>query len=418
MTQFIKQPGMITIAPDFSGISLDRVPKGYYRIAVAMNIGFHLVPIEPLQVADKIYGSLLKHIPRIEQVWDERKGVPTTVLLEGLKGSGKSLLMKTIANRFVENEDGIVLLCNSAFTGDEFFEFLQQINQKKIVLMDEFDKVYSNKEERNNILTLLDGTMSSHTLFVLTMNASSSSGGFEYFHNRPGRVFFNLSFKGVDYEAIQGYLEDQLDNKAKVAELMAFVKRFTEFNMDMLGTLVREVNACPDLSLEEIAEYLNTKPDLSIEDIFFDWSLKRNGVDVTKLTYGISDSRIKDFIRAIQDPRCSSCINVMGSRNTYWNATKNVEHFTNGTTPNPDFTEGDNIIYGGLIKKGKKSEFVPYWDDYIYAKHATMVQDPATGVITITVADADEDEDAADEDAATYVLELHPQRLRRYQAVY
>lgn len=33
MTQYLQAPGMITIAPDFSGIALDNVPAGYYRIA-------------------------------------------------------------------------------------------------------------------------------------------------------------------------------------------------------------------------------------------------------------------------------------------------------------------------------------------------------------------------------------------------
>lgn len=172
MTQYFKQPGVITIAPDFSGIALDRVPAGYYRIALSQEIGFYLAAVEPLQVAEKIYGNLLEHLPRIEAAFAEQTDKPLSVMLEGLKGSGKSLLMKTLAKRFVENEDGIVLMCNAPFTGDAYFEFLQKITQKKIVLMDEFDKVYKEKDDRNNILTLLDGNFSSHTMFVLTMNAT------------------------------------------------------------------------------------------------------------------------------------------------------------------------------------------------------------------------------------------------------
>ncbi|WAW11602.1 AAA family ATPase [Acinetobacter phage nACB1] len=411
MTQFIKQPGMVTIAPDFSGITIDKVPAGYYRIACAPGIGFHLVPIEPLQVADKIYGSLLKHIPRIEEVWEERKGVPTTVLLEGLKGSGKSLLMKTLAKRFVEQHDGIVLLCNVPYTGDDFFEFLQQITQKKIVLMDEFDKVYKDTDARNNILTLLDGTMASHTLFVLTMNASSGSKGFEFFHNRPGRVFFNISFKGVDYEAIQAYLEDQLADKSKLGELMTFVKRFTQFNMDMLGTLVREVNACPDVALEDIAVYLNTKPDITLDDIFFDYKVLRNGVDVSKITTGLSSAAFKVLLKGLQDPSREECINPMGTRSIVWNETENREY-----NPVTDKDKGHDLKHGAMLKDKKTLTFMPYWDDYIYSRNCTMVQDPATGVLTITGYEDDADE--RDENSVSYVFILTPVMYPKYSMAF
>ena len=72
MTQYFQQPGMITIAPDFSGVALNRVPAGYYRIALHPDIGFYLAAVEPLQVAEKIYGNLLEHLPRIEAAFAEQ----------------------------------------------------------------------------------------------------------------------------------------------------------------------------------------------------------------------------------------------------------------------------------------------------------------------------------------------------------
>ena len=409
MTQYIKQPGAVTIAPDFSGIALDRVPAGYYRIGCSQVLGWHLVPIEPLQLADKIYGSLLQHVPRIEQVWEERKGVPTTVLLEGLKGSGKSLLMKTLAKRFVEQHDGIVLLCNSAFTGDGFFAFLQQISQKKIVLMDEFDKVYSDEDDRNNILTLLDGTMASHTLFILTMNASSASNKYEFFHNRPGRVFFNIKFTGVDYEAIHAYLEDCLDDKSRIGEVMTFVKRFTQFNMDMLGTLIREINAVPDKTIDKIAEYLNTKPDLTLDDIYFNYRITRNDVDITKIATGVSSQAFKELLKGIQNPGRETYINVMGSRDVTWNATENREWH-----PVKDSREHHETKQGAFIRlPGKKEQvFLEYFDEYVNTRNCTLVQDPTTGVITVT-GYTDDPEDR-DEDTSKFVFVLEPEILKRY----
>lgn len=401
-TKFIKQPGAITIAPDFTGITIDRVPAGYYRIGCSQQLGFHLVPVDKLQVAGKIYGSLLKHLPRIEAAFAEQTDKPMTVMLEGLKGSGKSLLMKTLANRFVENEGGIVLLCNSAFTGDDYFEFLQKISQKKIVLMDEFDKVYNDKDARNNILTLLDGNYASHTMFVLTMNANLASGNYEFFHNRPGRVMFSIKFRGVEDEAVRAYAEDHLTDVTKVPDVMTFVKRFTEFNMDMLSKLIAEINYCPELSLEEIASYLNVKPDLSLEDIYFNAKFLRNGVDVTKHVYGdTSDRNLKRFLTGIDNPGDNSQLNLMLRSEIMWNATKEVPY-----EEARDKDTDDSIKRGVLVhvSRGKK-EFIAGFDEYLYNSEVTRVQDPKTGEITLTVKSDDDN---------TWVIHLMPEVAKRY----
>lgn len=403
MTQYFKQPGIITIAPDFSGIALDRVPAGYYRIAISQEIGFYLAAVEPLQVAEKIYGNLLQHLPRIEAAFAEQTDKPLSVMLEGLKGSGKSLLMKTLAKRFVENEDGIVLMCNAPFTGDAYFEFLQKISQKKIVLMDEFDKVYKEKDDRNNILTLLDGNFSSHTMFVLTMNANLSSGNFEFFHNRPGRVMFNIKFAGVPEDAIRAYAEDHLNDQDKVIEVVQFVKRFTDFNMDMLGKLINEINYCPDLTLEQISTYLNVKPDLSLDDVFFQAKYYRNGLEITKHIHGcMSDRDIKAMLRSLGDPsKGNQNWNLMLRTDKHWNLTQDREYIRE-----KDHGTEDDIVGGTLVHVSRgKNEFVQSFDEYLYASEMTREQDPKTGEITLTC--------KADNNTE-WVVTLLPQVAKKY----
>ena len=403
MTQFFQQPGAITIAPDFSGIALDRVPAGYYRIGFNREIGqFYLANVDPLQVADKIYGNLLKHLPRIEEAFANQTDKPLSILLEGLKGSGKSLLMKTLAKRFVENEDGIVLMCNIAFTGDDYFEFLQKITQKKIVLMDEFDKVYKEKEDRNKILTLLDGNFASHTMFILTMNAGIASGNFEFFHNRPGRVMFNIKFKGVPLDVIEAYTRDHLTDLSKLVDIMQLVKRFTDFNMDMLSKLINEINHCADLTVEEVTEYLNVKPDLTLDDVYLSGQYFRNGIDVTKHIHGgTSDRSLKEFLTCIDKPGCSSSLNFMLS---------NAQQF-NETTGKPitesKLTADDCAVYGVNMHVGKgPKKFVEYFDEYIYSEDAKREQDPSTGVIKLTSKTSEGD--------VEWVVLLTPEVIKRY----
>lgn len=402
MTQYLKQPGEIHIAPDFKDMTIDHVPSGYYRIAFCEKRGFYLAQVDALQVADKVYGNLLEHLPRIEAAFAEQTDKPLSVMLEGLKGSGKSLLMKTLAKRFVENENGIVLLCNTPFVGDDYFQFLQKITQKKMVLMDEFDKVYIDKDRRNNILTLLDGNFASHTMFVITMNAGLSSGNFEYFHNRPGRVMFNIKFKGVPIEAIQAYAEDHLDDKTKVAEVVQFVKRFTDFNMDMLSKLVKEINYCPSSTLESIAEYLNVKPDLTLDDIYFNVQYLRNGVDLTKhMVNNNTDRDFKRLLKALVNPSENVNLNFMLNTAVNWN-TKENRLFDQ----NIDGLKCPDLKRGALVQisRGNK-QFIQGFDEYVYSTEVERTQDTTTGVITLTTKSDDGNE---------WVLHLTPQVAKRY----
>ena len=403
MTQYLKQPGEIHIAPDFKDMTIDHVPSGYYRIAFCDKRGFYLAQVDALQVADKVYGNLLEHLPRIEAAFAEQTDKPLSVMLEGLKGSGKSLLMKTLAKRFVENEGGIVLLCNTPFVGDDYFQFLQKISQKKIVLMDEFDKVYKDTDARNNILTLLDGNFASHTMFILTMNAGLASGNFEFFHNRPGRVMFNIKFRGVPIEAIQAYAEDHLLDKSKVADVVTFVKRFTDFNMDMLSKLINEINYCPKLSLEQISEYLNVKPDLSLDDVFFNARILREGLDVTKHIHGSnSDRYFKSFLKTLANPSNDMTeLNLMLTSTVTWIPELNREYDQIADAGTDHATERGAIIHAG---RGKKV-FVERFDEYLYTTDTVRVQDPKTGVITLT---------CKSEQGNSWIVELTPEVMKRY----
>ena len=375
MTTFLKSAtGDITIAPDFKGSELATVPAGYWRICQSIQ-GFYLTPANPFELPEKIYGSLLKHVPRIKEVFAE-KTHGMTVMLEGLKGSGKSLLMKYLAKDFVDNENGIVLI-NEGYVGPDFFAFLQSISQKKIVLTDEFDKKYRDVNERNSVLSLLDGTYPSHTMYVLTMNASSEHDSFEFFHNRPGRVFFNLKFKAVDTEAIEAYFQDNLNDKSQVLEVMAFIKRFRNFNMDMLGTLAAEINACPNLTLEEISEYLNIKPDVRLEDLYLSANVTIDGKDINNSLYRgyLSNSQLQSYIQSMQRGHTAS-LNIMTESATrvYLNTEGKVSY-----SIDPEA----KTIDAYAVKTGKANNYIRSFDVYVESSDAKLERN-ADGNLIIT----------------------------------
>ena len=164
-----------------------------------------------------------------------------------------------------------------------------------------------------------------------------------------------------------------------------------------------------DKTIDKIAEYLNTKPDLTLDDIYFNYRITRNDVDITKIVTGVSSGSFKDLLKGIQNPGRDTYINVMGSRDVTWNATENREWH-----PVKDSREHHETKQGAFIRlPGKKEQvFLEYFDEYVNTRNCTMVQDPTTGVITVT-GYTDDPEDR-DEDTSKFVFVLEPEILKRY----
>ena len=95
--------------------------------------------------------------------------------------SGKSLLAKQL---MIEAKLP-VLVIEEAFKGSKFNDFINSIDQEIVVFFDEFEKVYKEQEDQEELLTLFDGVISSKKIFLLTANKDNIN---EFFENRPSRI--------------------------------------------------------------------------------------------------------------------------------------------------------------------------------------------------------------------------------------
>lgn len=233
----------------------EQLPAGNYTVAVDMTGNFYLEQIDSFEIPAKMYGNTLRHTDRIiNSFWDRPQ--QTGVLLNGEKGSGKTLLAKNISVQLAKQGVPTIVI-NRDWTGDGFFKLLQDIDQPCVVLFDEFEKVY-DRDKQEEILTLLDGVFGSKKLYVLTVNDKWRVN--EHMRNRPGRLFYLLDFKGLDVEFIRDYCEDRLNNKQYIDQICALTSLFNQFNFDMLKALVEEMNRYNE-SPTEALEMLNAKPE-------------------------------------------------------------------------------------------------------------------------------------------------------------
>ena len=255
MSYFLKSGNTFRVATKESMDLHDALPVGNYTIKMDQFENFFLEHIEDFDVPSKVYGNVLRQTDRVINTFNNR-GKSTGVLMTGEKGSGKTMLSKNICIEMAKQGVPTIVI-NQPWFGEKFNTLIQSIQQPAIVLFDEFEKVY-DREQQEQMLTLLDGVYSTQKLFILTCNDRWRVDS--HMRNRPGRIYYYFDFKGLEEEFIREYCRDNLNNKSHIDTLANIAGVFSAFNFDMLKATVEEMNRY-DESPQEALRVLNVRAE-------------------------------------------------------------------------------------------------------------------------------------------------------------
>lgn len=253
MTIFLKEGDSYFPAEDAVVQKYDVLPVGTYTVNQSLR-GFYFSKIEDFELPGKLYGNTHRHADKILNTFKSRPNA-TGTLLNGEKGSGKTMLAKLISIR--GREQGIpTVVINSPYCGEDFNQFMQSVNQPLIIIFDEFEKVF-NEEQQAASLTLFDGVYPSKKLFLLTVNDKYSVN--KHMRNRPGRIFYLIDYTGLDADFVREYCQENLNDQTHTESMCRLVMFFDAFNFDMLKAMVEEMNRYNE-SPHQVLEMLNAKP--------------------------------------------------------------------------------------------------------------------------------------------------------------
>jgi hypothetical protein len=249
--------------------TLDSVLKpAVYRVAFSKFTGYFLEKEHDFfAIPEKIYGSTPKRVAKIINTFNDRKG-STGVLLTGDKGSGKTMLAKTVCNTLITTGIPIIQV-NERFLGADFISFIDSLGVI-VLFFDEFGKTYPIEDNNHGeegdtqeaILSMMEGGgKSQKRLLILTENHGGDIN--QFLMSRPGRIYYHFKYNKLEESTIKEFLNDNHDNiGADIVEYIIDASRKMDFfSFDILQAIVEEYSRYGG-GLEGIEETLN---DLNID---------------------------------------------------------------------------------------------------------------------------------------------------------
>lgn len=186
------------------------LPVKSYNIEFNKFVGFYLTERSDLTTnGEKIYGNSRDKVEKVLTSYKLMNYRNFGVLLSGQKGIGKSLFVRVLAERAID-EGYPVVVVTQAIPG--IADFISSIEQDCIVVFDEFEKTFKDQEDWNpqdDMLSLFDGIDGGHKLFIVTCNDLSKLS--KYMINRPGRFHYHITMTTPSPEEVEQYMRDKVD---------------------------------------------------------------------------------------------------------------------------------------------------------------------------------------------------------------
>lgn len=207
----------------------------------------------------KLYGldnRLITHV--IDTFYKQPVKRNLGVLLNGAKGTGKTVTAKVLSN-----ELGLpVILCERPYPG--LSKFLASINQDCIFFFDEFEKNFRMKCDDGedcageDLLSIMDGVYNANHchVFLLTTNELKVN---DNLISRPSRIRYLKSFGDVvDKKILEEFIDDNLNYPEYKDEIMEFIDTLTMATIDIVKSIVEEVNI-HNCGIASFKDFFNVK---------------------------------------------------------------------------------------------------------------------------------------------------------------
>lgn len=242
--------------------SVPVVPPGIYETELTMTGWYLHKTADKFEFPYKLYdlqNDFLLHLKKTYECTTGNLGI----LFNGIRGTGKTVTAKTFANML---NLPIIIVKSMGDHNDGLISYLSSFNFDCVFFFDEFEKQFN--ENDCSILQFMDGVYSSNSrrVFLLTTNSLSVN---ENLLSRPSRIRYVREFGNLDEKVVREYLKDNLHDQGATEELVGYVDTLTISTIDILKTIVEEVN------IHGIDKFLEVKKFFNVKTATFDYRMVR-----------------------------------------------------------------------------------------------------------------------------------------------
>jgi hypothetical protein len=212
---------------------------GVYSYRAAPGIWWLAVAVAQFSFGFRLYDTHAKIVERSLAVWNAEGNNNVGILLNGEKGSGKTVAVQMICNELIRQ--GIpVLVVRDPVPLDTI---LGQVRQDLVVVFDEFEKTHAKPEQQQALLSAIDGMSRSpfKRMFLFTTNMATIDTNFI---DRPSRVRYIFSFGRLADPIVESIVKAELDPALASFEpdILTYLSNRRVLTIDTVRTTIREVN--------------------------------------------------------------------------------------------------------------------------------------------------------------------------------
>lgn len=246
------------------------LPVGTYTAQINPMTGPELHQVQDMSVGGgKVYGGRHLKVDKVFQAYRHlcKQDKSTGVMLSGKQGLGKSVVLRQIGQRALE--EGLpVVRVEKNFPG--IADFLGSLGPA-VIMFDEFEKVFpidsDNASNQTQLLSLFDGTASGRQMYVLTTNSTDFDKLSRFLLDRPGRIRYHIQLQYPTVSEVREYLSDNVPNiDPRLLQQISNAQALRPLVYDQLHAVAVELAIQgPDATVEQIFDDLNIRRPRNVE---------------------------------------------------------------------------------------------------------------------------------------------------------